>query len=99
MDWYDYALWVRSRKMTVKGADDDLFGIMGLNGEVGELSELFKKEYFHGKDIKQEDLLSELGDVLFYLSYIMLESGYDIEEVMSYNMEKLENRNDERYRP
>jgi len=38
MDWYDYALWVNSRKMTVKGADDDLFGIMGLNGEVGELS-------------------------------------------------------------
>lgn len=99
MDWYDYALWVNSRKMTVKGADDDLFGIMGLNGEVGELSELFKKEYFHGKEIDNEKLISELGDVLFYLSYIMLEAGYNIEDVMTYNMRKLDNRDDKRYRP
>ena len=99
MDWEDYALWVRDRKMTVKGADDDLFGIMGLMGECGELSELYKKEYFHGKEIDGEKLLSELGDVFFYLTYILQNEGILLETVMSYNMKKLENRNDERYRP
>ena len=98
MDWEDYAVWVMARKMTVKGSDDDLFGIMGLMGETGELSELYKKEYFHGKEIKGDDLISEIGDVLFYLTYIIKNEGLSLEAVMSYNMKKLENRNDERYR-
>lgn len=99
MDWEDYAVWVMTRKMTVKFADDALFGIMGLNGEVGELSELYKKEYFHGKEIDREKLISELGDVLFYLTYIIRDEGLHLEDLMSYNIKKLENRNDERYRP
>ena len=98
MDWEDYRNFVAHRKMTIKGAHDDLFGIMGLMGECGELSELYKKEYFHGKEPQWNDLLSEVGDVFFYLTYIMQENGFTLDEVMSYNMKKLENRNDERYR-
>ena len=99
MDWEDYAVWVHKRKMTVKFCDDALFGIMGLMGECGELSELYKKEYFHGKEIGEEDLISEVGDVLFYLTYIIYNEGMNLDQVMSYNVKKLENRNDERYRP
>ena len=85
MDWYDYANWVLSRKMTKKDSHADLFGIMGLMGECGELSELYKKDYFHGKDMDDEKLLSELGDVLFYLSYIIRDEGYTLDDVMEYN--------------
>jgi NTP pyrophosphatase (non-canonical NTP hydrolase) len=99
MDWEDYRNFVVNRKMTVKEADDHLFGVMGLMCECGELSELYKKEYFHGKSQEYDNLLSEGGDVFFYLTYIMWENGFTLEEVMSYNKEKLENRNDERYRP
>ncbi len=99
MDWEDYAVWVENRVMTVPSADGHLFGIMGLNGEVGELSELYKKEYFHGKDIDEDKLISEVGDVFFYLTQIIRSEGMTLDQVMSYNMKKLENRNDERYRP
>jgi NTP pyrophosphatase (non-canonical NTP hydrolase) len=99
MDWADYAVWVAKRKMTVKSCDDALFGIMGLMGEAGELSELYKKEYFHNKEIDEEALISEVGDVLFYLTYIIYNEGMTLDQVMSYNMEKLDNRDDKRYRP
>lgn len=97
MDWEDYAVWVTKRKKTVKFCDDALFGIMGLVGEAGELSELYKKEYFHGKDIGEEDLISEVGDVLFYLTYIIHNEGMSLDQVMSYNMKKLDNRKDSHY--
>ena len=99
MDWEEYRSFVVSRKMIDEDAHDDLFGIMGLMGECGELSELYKKEYFHGKHQLFQDVLSEVGDVFFYLTYIMYENGINLETVMSYNKEKLENRDDERYRP
>lgn len=39
---------------------------MGLSGEAGEVLEWHKKKIFHGRDMKREDLILELGDVLYY---------------------------------
>lgn len=66
---------------------------MGLCGEAGEVSEVLKKHLFHGKypDPKAK-LLEELGDLLWYATRIIDESGLSLEEVMTANIAKLRSR-------
>lgn len=97
MDWEDYRNWVVARRMVGEGAHTDLFAIMGILGEAGELSELFKKEYFHNKVANSEDVLSEMGDLFFYFTSMCHDEGISLDEVMSYNMNKLDNRKDSHY--
>jgi NTP pyrophosphatase (non-canonical NTP hydrolase) len=63
---------------------------LGLGGETGEVLECVKKWQFHGKDAT--GLISELGDVLWYVSAICSELTIDLESVMKYNIDKLEER-------
>lgn len=39
---------------------------LGIIGELGEVTELIKKKWFYGSDIKREDLVLELGDIYWY---------------------------------
>jgi len=65
---------------------------IGLAGEVGELLNKIKKIARDKAQISKEDITSELGDVLWYLSQLATEMGIDMEEVAKYNLEKLKNR-------
>ena len=61
-------------------------------GEAGELQGVVKKEMFYGKlDVKQ-DVLSEAGDLLFYLTWLVDEYGLTLEQVIDYNIDKLSGR-------
>ena len=40
--------------------------IMGLLGELGEVTECYKKHYGQGKELNREKVLDELGDLLWY---------------------------------
>ncbi len=62
---------------------------LGLVGESGEVAELLKKTYFHGKDLDREKLKLELGDVLFYLDWLARLHGMTLGEVADANIEKL----------
>ena len=69
---------------------------LGLCGESGEVAEKIKKfirgdEVVSGSSLK-EDLLLELGDVLWYLSNLAFECGYTLQAVAEANIEKLDNR-------
>lgn len=44
-------------------------GVLGLQGETGEVSDLIKKEIFQGHNITKEQYTNELGDVFWYLTY------------------------------
>ena len=48
------------------GSSDPLNAELGIIGEIGEITELFKKHWFHKKDWDPDALLLELGDLLFY---------------------------------
>jgi NTP pyrophosphatase (non-canonical NTP hydrolase) len=65
---------------------------LGLAGEAGEVCDLIKKNAFHDKPYKREDLLKEFGDVLWYLYAIIDHTGFTVEEVMIANIEKLRAR-------
>ena len=63
--------------------------LLGLNGEVGELTDIFKKFFYHGKEFDAMEVMLELGDVLYYLTAICNILGWDINEIMLNNNAKL----------
>lgn len=62
---------------------------MGLAGETGEVVDILKKHFFHGKELDRQDLMLELGDVLFYLVAMMNVLGEDVDLVALNNNAKL----------
>lgn len=71
--------------------------ILGLIGEVGEVVEHIKKDRREGdrrKPLTREKLIDEGGDVLWYLTRLFTEHNIRLEEVMEYNIKKLEKRHD-----
>lgn len=68
---------------------------MGLCGEAGEFSEIFKKVIFHGKQYTEETkahAAKELGDVIWYWTNACRALGLDPNEVIAENVRKLEAR-------
>lgn len=64
---------------------------LGLNGEAGEVAEHIKK-YLRDSTFDKYALLAELGDVLWYLSQLVNELEFDLEDVASSNLNKLKSR-------
>lgn len=69
-----------------------LNGVLGLTGEAGEVSDLIKKGIFHEKGIDREHLEKELGDVMWYIALICHNCGFDLDEIMQMNIDKLKAR-------
>ena len=69
-----------------------LYAAIGMCGEAGEVSELIKKYAYHGHTIDTEHLARELGDVLWYVSYLAHLFGYPLGKIMAMNQEKLAKR-------
>lgn len=69
-----------------------LYAAIGMCGEAGEVSELVKKYEYHGHAIDTEHLARELGDVLWYVSYMANLFGYPLGKIMEMNQEKLAKR-------
>lgn len=69
-----------------------LYAAIGMCGEAGEVSELIKKYAYHGHTMDKEHLARELGDVLWYVSYMADLFGYSLGEIMEMNQDKLAKR-------
>lgn len=66
--------------------------ILGLDGETGELANLWKKCLYHGHTITGEDIVEEIGDILWYVAQAADAAGVDLELVAKRNIQKLEKR-------
>lgn len=64
----------------------------GLAGEVGEFINLVKKNIFHCHAVTREMYIDELGDILYYFIAILDTLDLDLEEIMKYNIDKLNER-------
>lgn len=72
-----------------------IYACLGLAGETGEFVELMKKwarDPFHARP-DQEKVKSELGDIIWYVTRIGQQLGLTLEEIIAYNVEKLDRRN------
>ena len=68
---------------------------LGLSGEVGETLDLIKKWIFHEKPLLNEDiehLKKELGDIMWYMAMMCHSFGFDLDEIMQMNIDKLRAR-------
>ena len=65
---------------------------LGLSGEVGEFNDMIKKWFFHEKDLDIEHAKKEAGDILWYMAMLCESFGWDLEEIMQTNVDKLKAR-------
>lgn len=78
--------------------DHILNAVMGLGGEAGEIVDLHKKMLFHKpKDGRREELLHELGDVLYYFNKLRDLYGFSMKEIVEANLIKLSKRHADTY--
>ena len=87
----EYSQWVEG-KMLTKGLDRQIENTLGLVGEAGEVAEKIKKVIRDQSRFTQEDILKELGDVLFYTAALANFYGGTLQRVAEMNMEKLDKR-------
>ena len=72
---------------------------LGLSGEVGEVNDMIKKWIFHEGEMDWTHLKKELGDVLWYVALMCSSIGWELDDVMKMNIEKLEERYPEGFDP
>ncbi|WP_322816096.1 nucleoside triphosphate pyrophosphohydrolase family protein [Chloroflexus sp.] len=65
---------------------------LGLSGEAGEFADTVKKHLFHGHPLNREELLKELGDILWYAALVCDALDVRLSTVMAANIEKLRRR-------
>jgi len=65
---------------------------LALAGEVGELLNKIKKIARDNIQIPREEIISELGDILWYLSETARNFDISLEEVVEYNLKKIRSR-------
>jgi NTP pyrophosphatase (non-canonical NTP hydrolase) len=91
-------MWVkRLHELENEGINPALLmtGSTGLAGESGEFSELVKKLNWHGKDFTPElrqHMGKELGDIIFYWIMCCQAMGFDPNDVIKNNVDKLQAR-------
>ena len=79
-------------KVFTKGRDRLVENTLGLVGEAGEVSEKVKKLFRDKNSFSDEDVLKELGDVLFYATALANIFGGNLKTIMEMNMKKLDDR-------
>ena len=72
-----------------------LTAAIGMSSENGEFSEIVKKCVFQGKEFNRKEryhMKRELGDILWHLANAATALGYNLDDIMFENIEKLEAR-------
>ena len=81
-------------KLISKDEKKDLLtnGVLGLAGESGECCDIIKKYKYQGHSLNRDDLIEELGDVLWYIAETCSGLEVTLEEVAIKNLDKLHSR-------
>jgi len=86
-----YSQFVEDKVFT-KGRERLVENTLGLVGESGEVAEKIKKLFRDKGKFSDEDVLKELGDVLFYVVALSNTFGGNLKKTMEMNMAKLDDR-------
>lgn len=68
------------------------YPLLGLIGEVGEFANKYKKVIRDGREFSQDDMVSELGDILWYISNLCTDADISLNHVAISNLRKLGDR-------
>jgi NTP pyrophosphatase (non-canonical NTP hydrolase) len=93
MEFNEYQERAKETAMYPNKLDGGFFyTALALAGEVGELLNKIKKIARDNIQIKREEIISELGDILWYLSETARNFNISLEEVAEYNLKKIRSR-------
>lgn len=83
----------KAANKTLRGNEQVLTNCaLGLGSETGQVVDLVKKYTFHGEELNREQLVKEMGDVLWYLSQIAEWNNIPFGEVADFNIKRLNKR-------
>lgn len=88
-----YSKWVEG-KIVTEGQERLIENVLGLVGEAGEVAEKIKKQIRDNSKVTQEDIIRELGDVLFYTTALANYYNKNLGYVIEVNVKKLDDRED-----
>ena len=82
----------RTLAKTKDSLTDDLHMILGIQTESAEISDVYKKHIAYGKELDLVNVKEELGDQMWYIANLCNLHGWDLRDIMSTNIKKLEAR-------
>lgn len=95
MDMDDYQTQA-GKTAIYSDADAVVYPLLGLCSEVGELQGKYKKLLRDSNGLStpqfREQMAAELGDVLWYVSNLASDLGFELEWVAQQNLDKLNSR-------
>ena len=96
MELNDYQRESRKTALYPDVGSNAIYPTLRLVGEAGEVADKVKKILRDKKGVFDKDskdaIKFELGDVLWYISQLSSELGYELEEVAHANLQKLNSR-------
>lgn len=96
MNFADFQNIVKKTSIYPDQGNNVAYATLGLAGEAGEVADKVKKLIRDSHGIltpeKKQEMIKELGDVLWYLAACASELGVDLEEVATLNAKKVEDR-------
>ena len=96
MELNDYQRQSRNTAIYPEVGSNVIYPTLGLVGEAGEVADKVKKILRDKKGVfdkdSKDEIKFELGDVLWYVSQLSSELGYELEEVAHANLQKLKSR-------
>lgn len=96
MKFSDYQQFIQETALYPEKGNNVMYTTLGLTGEAGEVADKIKKLIRdHGGVVTptlQQELVKELGDVLWYLTALACELHVDLQDVAEANIHKLRDR-------
>lgn len=100
MDLIEYQLLAqRTSRHDLPAESHITNGVLGLAGEAGECADLLKKHYYQDNRPFREQLIDELGDVMWYVAETASGLGVSLDDIALHNVEKLKKRYPEGFDP
>lgn len=85
-------LAMRTSNRVLSPTEHLLNGVLGIAGEGGEVADLVKKHLYQGHPLNTQHIAKELGDICWYIAEAVTAIGFDLEHIMSMNIDKLKAR-------
>ena len=96
MDLNEYQCKARETALYPNVGKNPIYPTLGLSGEAGEVADKVKKVLRDNNglfdDESKEAIKLELGDVLWYISQLSSELGFDLDSIALSNLNKLSDR-------
>lgn len=76
---------------------DDLHMVLGMQTEVAEIADNYKKHIAYGRELDDVNTKEELGDSIWYMANLCNIKGWDLRDILETNIKKLEARYPEKF--